>query len=673
MIKILYISFLLFICGINFSSAQKRGMELIDSVKVLLPAMKDDTTKVNALIDISFEYYLNEKSEKGIEYSQMALNLANKLNWKKGMADANDVLGANYLSAGKYELSDSSFTMALNLFKELGIKNKVATVTINIGNLFIAQGKEVRGLENYFQGLKVAEELNDTDLISWCDNLIGTIYMTFKDYTNAIKYKELSYNLIKNSPDMVSKIGTITGLAVAYQRSDKFDLALQYNEKAIQMGKETGYRTNEANLCGNAALIHTKLKNYLLALQYGYESLRLCQAKDNDVEGTAWAKYEIGNALLFYSSDEKYKALEKVPSLPEVDIPAGRNERLKLAIKFLNEASVAGPKLLDKTMLLKVYEDLMIANRELKNYQEALNAADSLLLVQNSVFSVDKSMQLNSIEFQNLMESKSLRDSLASQEIRNKAELSLQKQRNYTLLGGLIAAAFIIFSIFIFRKNKLINIEKTKSEKLLLNILPAEVAEELKLSGKAEAQHIAEVTVIFTDFKGFTQLTEKLSAAELIKEINFCFEAFDNIITKHGIEKIKTIGDSYMAAGGLPTPNKTHAIDVVNAALEIQKFMFELAESKRIKNDLFFEIRIGVHTGPVVAGIVGVKKFQYDIWGDTVNIASRMESSGEVGKVNISQSTYEKVKDEFNCVHRGKIQAKGKGEIDMYFVVSRNL
>lgn len=209
-----------------------------------------------------------------------------------------------------------------------------------------------------------------------------------------------------------------------------------------------------------------------------------------------------------------------------------------------------------------------------------------------------------------------------------------------------------------------------RSEELLLNILPVETAEELKAKGHVEAELIDEVTVLFTDFKGFTALSEQLTPKELVRDIHECFSEFDRIMQKHGVEKIKTIGDAYMAAGGLPQPNSTHAIDVVKAALEMVEFVEQGKVTKKLNGLPFFEVRVGVHTGPVVAGIVGIKKFQYDIWGDTVNTASRMESSGEPGKVNISESTYQLIKEKFNCRHRGKVAAKGKGEIDMYFVES---
>ncbi len=213
--------------------------------------------------------------------------------------------------------------------------------------------------------------------------------------------------------------------------------------------------------------------------------------------------------------------------------------------------------------------------------------------------------------------------------------------------------------------------QRSRSDELLLNILPAETAEELKANGTAKAKHIDEVTVLFSDIKNFTMLTEHLSPTELVADINECFSAFDRIMGKLGVEKIKTIGDAYMAAGGVPNPTASHAQNVVAAGLEIQQFMKEFCERRKAENKVPFEIRVGVHTGPVVAGIVGIKKFAYDIWGDTVNLACRMEQCSEPGKVNVSETTYHLIKNKFHCVHRGKLEAKHKGLLDMYFVENK--
>lgn len=210
--------------------------------------------------------------------------------------------------------------------------------------------------------------------------------------------------------------------------------------------------------------------------------------------------------------------------------------------------------------------------------------------------------------------------------------------------------------------------EKEKADRLLENILPIEIAKELKTTGEAKSRSFDEVTVMFTDFKGFTEFAENMSPEALVKELNTCFCAFDEIMLKHGIEKIKTIGDSYMCAGGLPVTNNTHPIDTVNAAIDVLDFMDKLKAEHIANGTKYLELRIGLHTGPVVAGVVGINRFQYDIWGDTVNMASRIESNGEVGKINLSEATYKLIKDKFNCTPRGEIDVKGKGMKKMYFL-----
>jgi len=218
------------------------------------------------------------------------------------------------------------------------------------------------------------------------------------------------------------------------------------------------------------------------------------------------------------------------------------------------------------------------------------------------------------------------------------------------------------------RQKKILEEEKKKSDQLLVNILPYEIAEQLKNKGFVDAKHYRRVTVMFTDFKGFTKITEDLSTEQLVKELNIYFEKFDEIIGMHYLEKIKTIGDAYMCVGGLPIRNKSNPIDTVLAALKIRKFVEGYNEYKISNNLPPWDLRIGIHTGEVIAGVIGQKKFAYDIWGDTVNKASRMESSGEVGQINISGETYQYIRDYFSCDYRGKIAAKNKGEIDMYFV-----
>lgn len=214
---------------------------------------------------------------------------------------------------------------------------------------------------------------------------------------------------------------------------------------------------------------------------------------------------------------------------------------------------------------------------------------------------------------------------------------------------------------------KTIKREREKSEQLLLNILPAETAQELKEFGKATPKNYEQVSVLFTDFKGFTKRAINMTPAELIEELNECFSAFDDITTRHNLEKIKTIGDAFMCAGGLPIPNTTNSVDAVSAGLEMLEWIETWNTQRATEGKEPWGIRVGVHTGALVAGVIGKQKFQYDVWGDAVNVASRMESNSEVGRLNISADTFELVKHQFECEFRGEIEAKNRGKIGMYF------
>lgn len=262
------------------------------------------------------------------------------------------------------------------------------------------------------------------------------------------------------------------------------------------------------------------------------------------------------------------------------------------------------------------------------------------------------------------------------------AEVRAKNQEIYLfaaagIAGIMLLLALLLYSRFVAKrrtaksleeKNLQIEEERQRSDELLLNILPASIAEELKTNGKAQARQYKEATVFFSDFINFTSIAEKLSPQELVQELDKCFKGFDFIISQYDdIEKIKTIGDAYMCASGL-NERKSMPNSMVKAALEMQEFLEEQKQERIRMGKPYFEARIGIHTGPVVAGVVGVKKFAYDIWGDTVNTAARVEANSEAGKVNISETTYGLIKYDFDCIHRGKVQAKNKGLLDMYYV-----
>jgi adenylate cyclase len=279
-----------------------------------------------------------------------------------------------------------------------------------------------------------------------------------------------------------------------------------------------------------------------------------------------------------------------------------------------------------------------------------------------------------------LQSGKSL-DSLAFAQDLQEQELLLQKSKSFRNVLLLILGFGIVMVGLMYRrylenqkqkkqlqeKNRQIQDEQQRSDELLLNILPAAIAEELKMGGKAKARRYDQASVLFVDFKSFTKISEQLSPEELVAELDHYFKAFDFIIGQYKLEKIKTIGDAYMVASGL-SDRITSPLNIVRAAVEMQEFLSDMKYEKNIQNKPIFEARMGIHTGPVVAGVVGVKKFAYDIWGDTVNIAARVQEASEPNEINITEAVYNEIRYSFTCQYRGRLPAKNKGDIDMYYV-----
>lgn len=586
----------------------------IDSLLTYIKTAKEDTLRVKALNDLSVEFSLEADYDRELTYALEALNLAEKLNWKKGQAAAYNNIGGSFDNKGNYGEALKNYFASLKIREEIGDKKGIAYCHNNIGIIYDATGNYASALENYFASLKLLKELGNKNAIASVYNNIGNAYSHQNNNEDALK------NLVEGLKTRID-IGDQEGMASSYD-----NIGIIY----LGMGKY-----EEAS------------KNYFAGLKIREEV--------GDINGLAFSYYNIGeyyfklnNPLL--SKEYRQKSLELAKEIGAVDI-------IQDCYRGMSAADIA----LANSPRTPYQKRGAYWQSAYENYKLYMQFRDSIMNEENTKKIVQTQMQYDFDKKEAASKAEQdKKDAIAKEEKKRQRNI-----RNSAFLG---LAGLLLFSIVVYSQRNKIAKGKKRSDELLLNILPEEVAEELKAKGSADAKHFDEVTVMFTDFKGFTQISEKLSPAELVAEIHTCFKAFDEITARHNIEKIKTIGDAYMCAGGLPAINTTNARDVVNAAIEIRQFMQQHLHERKMQNKPLFEIRIGIHTGPVVAGIVGVKKFAYDIWGDTVNIASRMESSGEAGKVNISNTTYELVKDHFKCEHRGKIQAKNKGEIDMYFV-----
>jgi adenylate cyclase len=629
----------------------------IDSLKRVLSGTLTDSARVETLNILSKKYF-NESPDTALLYAKQSRELAEKAGYRAGMGEAVKNEGTVYYIRGDNIEAVNSWNKANEIFGAIGLDSMVAVVTGNIGAVYFNQGDETKAIEYYLKALKMGEDRHDTmRIVVNCSN-IGAVYQNKsatldKSFYYYLRAWNLSPSLPRN-PELADYIQELRGTIAVnvgeiYLCSDEninpadcknrnLDSARYYFDLAIGILKGTRHVPYALNDLGKVYREQGAFDNAIRSQEEAFEIARSFDAKDD------MAIARLGLAQTYKSRGDWNNSL-----------------------KMYMEAEGYAKETDASYQLKKIYNGLTEIYAQKGDYANAFRYQTKYLYVKDAIYNLETDKKLGTLQFTFDLQKKESEISLLTKDKQlQEQELRRQRMVRNGFVGGF--AVMVLFASVFFAQRNRISKEKKRSDELLLNILPEETAEELKATGKAKAKSFDLVSVLFTDFKNFTQASEKLSPEELVEEINHCYSEFDKIITRHGLEKIKTIGDAYMCAGGLPVTNTTHPFDIVSAGLEMVAFIEQNKQERIRQEQPYFELRLGIHTGPVVAGIVGIKKFAYDIWGDTVNTASRMESSGEVGRVNISGTTYELVRERFLCTHRGKVKAKNKGEIDMYFV-----
>lgn len=547
---------------------------------------------------------------------------------------------------------------------------------------------------------KLETELSEVEGSRYCEKalLLSELYLGNKDYKKATEYATAAY-------DEANRLGRKDYMATALNRQAKAKLknknlrkierlaALKQLGKSLEVMTAYGIENIELETDNIESLVDAGKEfigkadkedfEEILVLTFDSIKFDLTTLPDAVIRVDVLNQEAPNSAVPEHIIKKREQQHEFQHKIMEMNLAHTESEIKKAKIITTTTANATAPSAIEDFVNLPELKELWKPQKEeLENdfnrkakridQMDAMEAKEELLLAEykNKYDSLSHIHTVDSINLE--------KKGLALQQ--QKAEVARQKiQRSLMMVGS--GGSVILSLLFLFgfvqqrknnrllsQKNTEIQQEQDRSQELLLNILPSSVASELKQYGAAKAQRYDEVSVLFSDFQNFSKIAEKLSPEKLIQELDYCFKAFDRITEKFQLEKIKTIGDAYLCAGGIPSPHPEHATRSINAGMEMQAFLEQWKKEKIEKGEVFFEARIGIHTGPIIAGVVGVKKFAYDIWGDTVNIASRMESSGQVGKVNISEKTHALVENQFNFVERGKIEIKNKGEVNMYFV-----
>ena len=671
----------------------------------------------NALGDLFFQEKLYTNARR--YYREVLLVQPNDFRIKEKIADA-------CLLDMRFDSAEYFYKELIVKFKEDGNNPRLVQIYQKLANAYDQNGDAGKSLYYYLPIEDLVERFGTSQERGLLYNNLGRQYAALRDFPKALEYfrkAELQciYITCEYPEVMFANMGialhntgdTKQGIeyllkaqAILAARNDKAALAnlehlmatvyfssndlynaISHNNEAIRFARETKQFTVLSSAYKTAADLYHDLYDFEKAFEFYREYLNIIDSVRLEEQSRLQRLNQ--QRTLLAAAEGQIKFLITRQNIKDLELSQERFERERLELLNKN-LELETRRSEDEVLLLQKQKEVDQAQLREQTLQ-ALRARQELRLAAQNFDAEKQQRVIAALRQQEKIDSAQglAREREVELLRRDKdiAKLELDKQANFQrfayglgslllVILGLLGAGWL-FSRRASRRlkgqnrkiqaqNKEIEEERRKSDVLLRNILPDEVAEELKTRGYATPHNYESATVLFTDFVNFTSLSTKLTPKELIDELDTCFLAFDEICERHGLEKIKTIGDAYMCAGGLPIPNETHAGDAVGAALDMCAWM-EKRNADNV-NAVFRYMRVGIHTGPVVAGVIGKNKFAYDIWGDAVNLAARLEELGEPNRVNISAETAKAVKGSFEIIHRGEKEVHNKGLVNMYFV-----
>lgn len=518
---------------------------------------------------------------------------------------------------------------------------------LHVGTALRLLGDLDSALVNFYRAARIADEKNSKKDLARATVTIADVYSIMGNHSGALRFYQEALDIFREVRDTANLAATLINAGDEYFNYGSLDTARLFFEESLQVSRVFGFDMGIAYSLGNLGLVYAEQQNDALAqtnIQAAVDYLT--QMKD----------YYPISVYLLYMADIYLRKGDESTAIRYV------KNSLSLADRYGLREQISDAH----RKLAEIYE-------QQKNYAQALSHFQDHVTYRDSFRNLETVQQMAELRTDFAVAQKQAQIDLLEKEaeIRRLRE-TRQRKLNYAAGFSLLAVLVIIFGLyrrnrFIKRTSNIIAKEQDRSDALLRNILPDKIAQELKDNGKVKATRFESVTVLFSDFIGFTRYSTRLAPEKLVESIDLYFSKFDEITEKFGLEKIKTVGDAYMCAGGMPFSTVDHARKTMLAALEMLQFVEQMKNEKH-EGLPRYDVRIGVNSGPVIAGIVGTKKFAYDIWGNTVNIAARLEKAGAANKINIAESTYQMIQDDFLCTYRGEINVRHKGKMNMYFV-----